>query len=75
MTKLPNLAEAGHVAWQPGHPQLHIRKYSAIAAEERLNAPYLLAKECVRHLPGMKMVLAEFRLYFCDGYRDQRDDA
>jgi hypothetical protein len=32
-------------------------------------------KECVRYLPRVKMVLAEFRLCFCEGYRDQGDDA
>jgi hypothetical protein len=32
-------------------------------------------KECVRYLPRVKMVLAEFRLYFCEGYRDEGDDA
>jgi hypothetical protein len=31
-------------------------------------------KECVRYLPGVKMVLAEFQLCLCDGYRDQGDD-
>ena len=29
----------------------------------------------VRYLPRVKMVLAEFRLCLCDGYRDQGDDA
>ena len=32
-------------------------------------------KERVDYLPRLKMVLAEFRLYFCNGYQDQGDDA